>query len=106
MPLKYIYRWLGPLYYDFMGFDMGFLFSVFILSYSFLAQRDQIKGSLKMLRVFGQIFSVYVLILAHTFTQPTEHVCLCFRASVPAAQQQFRWVCSRDAASLPFPSAR
>lgn len=26
MPLKCIYRSLGPLYYDFMGFDMGFLF--------------------------------------------------------------------------------
>ncbi len=25
MPLKCIYRWLGPLYYDFMGFDMGLL---------------------------------------------------------------------------------
>lgn len=67
MPLKCIYRWLGPLYYDFMGFDMGFLFSVFILSYSFFAQKDQRRGSFKMLCVCGQIFSVYMLILAHTF---------------------------------------
>lgn len=31
MPLKCFYCWLGPLYSDFMGFDMGLLFSVFIL---------------------------------------------------------------------------
>lgn len=38
MPLKCIYRWLGPLYYDFMGFDMGFLFL-----FSFSATLPQLK---------------------------------------------------------------
>lgn len=35
MPLKGIYPPLGPLYYDFMGFDMGFL-SLFLSLFALL----------------------------------------------------------------------
>lgn len=48
MPLKCFYCWLGPLYNDFMGFDMGLLFL-----FSFRATLLQLKQAKDMILSSG-----------------------------------------------------
>lgn len=75
MPLKCIYRWLGPLYYDFMGFDMGFL-----ALFSFSATLPQLKQMKDMALSKGAMaLCPFKGLAAHWLAdlEPECFVCLC-----------------------------